>query len=189
MFTGKNRGDYPTHFIDHRLRVGKSPVHGNGVFAVEFIPKRTLIEGAPVLEFHKDTYEKLAGTSVKDILAGKEYDRHVLMDYAFDFGAPGQVRRGDCMAIVFGWGSIYNHSSYESNVRWISNPELGCMDYYTTKDVEPGQELFVKYLPLRSADGLWFPDEAMSKHLDASRAPQDSFRDPIASLKNENRKR
>ena len=47
-------------------------------------------------------------------------------------------------AVVLGHGMIYNHS-HEPNVGYKFNKKDFCFDYYTIKDVNKNEELFINY--------------------------------------------
>lgn len=133
-------------FISHDIRLGDSsiPGAGTGVFAVNDIPARTIIEKCPVV---------LVGIEIFDHINDFNGERNVLCDYPFGWS------NGLC-AFALGWGGIYNHS-FEANVRWRPHEETGeeSLVYMTKRDIKAGEELFVRYC--WSADKLWFVDESV----------------------------
>lgn len=117
---------------------------GKGCFATARIEKNTLIESAPVILVHNDTFKNL-----------NEYNggTHKLSEYPFSWG-----RDGMC-ALALGYGGIYNHKP-EPNVVWRPSYEHESIQYTTCRDIEEGEEIFIRYLPLNRLDSLWFEDSA-----------------------------
>lgn len=110
--------------------VKKSPLSGNGVFAKNDIPVGMIVEFAPVLIFHKDTVSTL----------NDYYDNHIISDYLFNWNE-------SFVSIVFGYGSIYNHSN-NNNITWKmlkKEDELQGAAFYTIKSVKAGEELLSCY--------------------------------------------
>lgn len=138
------REDLPRWFIDSRVEVRNTPKMGKGCFALEDIEKNTLIESAPVILIHNDTFRNL-----------NEYNGgvHKLSEYPFSWG-----RDGMC-ALALGYGGIYNHS-HDPNVVWRPSYEYESIQYTTSRDIRRGEEIFIRYLPLNRLDSLWFEDEA-----------------------------
>lgn len=136
------RSSMPRWFIDPRVEVRMTAKMGKGCFALERIEKNTLIESAPVILVHQDTFRNL-----NDYNGGT----HKLSEYPFSWGVDGLC------AISLGYGGIYNHS-VNPNVVWRPNHEYESLQYTTSRDIEVGEEIFVRYLPLDRLDGLWFDD-------------------------------
>ena len=136
------REDLPRWFIDHRVEVRMTPSMGKGCFALEDIEKNTLIESAPVILVHNDTFRNL-----NEFNGGV----HKLSEYPFSWG-----RDGLC-AIALGYGGIYNHKP-SPNVVWRPSYEHESLQYTTSKDIRAGEEIFIRYLPLDRLDHLWFED-------------------------------
>lgn len=107
-------------FISPYLYIESSPKGGYGVFTSELLSKGTEIEVARLLPL-------------------KPYDREKMKELAhYDYNYSD-----DTTCIVFGFGSLYNHSA-DTNIQYhIDDKDL--MHYATTRDVEPGEELFVNY--------------------------------------------
>lgn len=139
-----SRDDLPRWFTDPRVQVRSSPGMGKGCFATARIEKNTLIESAPVILVHNDTFKNL-----------NEYNggTHKLSEYPFSWG-----RDGMC-ALALGYGGIYNHKP-EPNVVWRPSYEHESIQYTTCRDIEEGEEIFIRYLPLNRLDSLWFEDSA-----------------------------
>ena len=142
FFNSNHRSSLPNFFIDERVRCAPAGKMGNGCFALEDIPANTLIESAPVILVHQDI--------LKEIVA--IHGHTVLSDYPFGWGRDG------LMAISMGYGGIYNHKAYP-NLTWRPNYEVTSLEYRTTRDIEKGEQLFVRYLPLYKMHALWFEDE------------------------------
>jgi len=137
-----SRDSMPRWFIDRRVEVRMTARMGKGCFALERIEKNTLIESAPVILVHRDTFKNL-----NDYNGGT----HKLSEYPFSWGIDGMC------AISLGYGGIYNHS-VNPNVVWRPNHEYESLQYTTSRDIEAGEEIFVRYLPLDKLDHLWFED-------------------------------
>jgi len=135
------RSSLPKVFIDKRLEVKKSPLHGWGVFSKQDIKAHELIESAPVILCHQ---------SIKESLFEINNCRHILMDYPFTW-QEGNV------AYAMGWAPLYNHSN-DNNCVWRQNYDLNTIEITTVKNIKLGEELTVKYLPAILAGGLWFDD-------------------------------
>lgn len=137
-----SRESMPRWFIDRRVEVRMTAKMGKGCFALEHIEKNTLIESAPVILVHRDTFKNL-----NDYNGGT----HKLSEYPFSWGTDGMC------AISLGYGGIYNHR-VNPNVVWRPNHEYESIQYTTSRDIEAGEEIFVRYLPLDKLDHLWFED-------------------------------
>lgn len=136
------RESMPRWFIDRRVEVRMTQRMGKGCFALENIEKNTLIESAPVILMHRDTFRNLS-----DYNGGT----HKLNEYPFSWGIDGLC------AISLGYGGIYNHN-VNNNLVWRPNHVYESLQYTTTRDIEAGEELFVRYLPPERMDLLWFDD-------------------------------
>lgn len=108
-----------------KIYVTKSPVHGLGVFASDKIIEGEVFEVCPILDIGMKTGE----TSP------------VLMDYRFNWP---QGNEWDKQVVGLGYGSLYNHSD-NPNANWRSNIEDNTFEFYATKEIQPGQEIFVWY--------------------------------------------
>ena len=139
------RSSLPKWFLDPKVEIKESSIHGLGCFAKEDIEANTLIESCPVIVFHRDTLDALSDD--------EEGDRHILMEYPFQWSEAGHC------AMVLGYGGIYNHSTMNPNVTWRPNTDLPSMEYWTRGSVAEGEELFVRYYPFSKSGLIWFPDE------------------------------
>ncbi|WP_435021466.1 SET domain-containing protein [Tundrisphaera sp. TA3] len=107
------------------VEVKKAEGKGLGVFARRPIGKGELIERAPVL-----------------LMSDKEYcsgvDKTLLAGYVFAWGE-GQI------ALVLGFGSIYNHS-YKPNARYDDDAdEPKAKEYIAIRDIAAGEEITINY--------------------------------------------
>lgn len=135
-------------YIRHDLiMIKESPLHGIGVFACADIPKKTLVEVAPVLLFHNKTMQVLNDMT--------DPFRHTLMDYPFFWGRNGM------MAFGHGFAGLYNHASAfspEHNCQWKCFYEdikgYNALGFLTRRDVRKGEELCTSYSHYE--EGLWF---------------------------------
>jgi len=124
---------------------------GFGVFAKEKIKKRQLIERCPVILFDRWIFQ---------LYEQSREHGHILSEYIFRW--PG----GRNVALAMGYGGMFNHSE-EANAKWTYTvtegklvkdgiSELGpfnCLNFYTRKDIEAGEELFIDY-GIKSEFGL-----------------------------------
>lgn len=95
-----------------------------GVFSNRTFQKNEVIEIAPMIE----------------LKAGIEQLPHPLQDYVF-----GSHINNDCTIIVFGYGSMYNHSP-DNNVEYsvYLNHER-FIKYYANRLILANEELFINY--------------------------------------------
>lgn len=116
-----------------KIYIDKSPVHGWGVFAKEFISKNELIEECPVLT----------------LPINKGESSSLLIDYRFNWP---QGTEPEEQVIPFGYGGIYNHSE-NANAYWISNLENRTFQFIANRDIKPNEEIFTWY-----GDGNYWND-------------------------------
>ena len=111
--------------MEYKIEVKRiSKTKGLGVFALKNFKEGELIESAPVLVF--------------DTKGRKNLEKTLLSHYVY----PWKSTRG--AALVFGYGSIYNHS-FEPNADWKQNFKTQSMVYRAIKDIKKGEELTVNY--------------------------------------------
>ncbi|KAF1940845.1 protein methyltransferase [Clathrospora elynae] len=106
---------------------------GRGVFATKDIPARTVIDICPVL-----------------ILGSEENKAHIektsLYHYTYNWpiiDASGKSKTAQ--AVIFGLGSMFNHSTQDQNVGWIRDPNRLIITYCALRDIETGEELCISY--------------------------------------------
>ena len=130
------------------IEVRKSPVHGLGVYATKDIPIHTCFEICPVINFSRDLF---------DCHTRFHNAEHILTDYMFTWDN-GQV------ALVLGYGSLYNHSSYP-NAFWRvkNNKQNPGLELFAKKNIKAEEEIFIRYHP--DSGTLDFIDEKESERL------------------------
>jgi uncharacterized protein len=115
------RLDAPT-----KIYVDNSPIHGLGVFAKEQIFEGDIIEICPVIDM--------------GMIFGET--SHILIDYRFNWpqGGGNWIKQ----VVATGFGMLYNHSD-DANANWRSNFDTNSFEFYATKNINPGDEIFVWY--------------------------------------------
>ena len=108
-----------------KIYVDKSPVHGLGVFAKEFIKKDEIFEECPVLTLPINQGEVTP----------------LLIDYRFNW--PQGVEWQE-QVMGLGYASLYNHSE-NANAYWVSNIENKTFRFIANRDIQPTEEIFVWY--------------------------------------------
>lgn len=106
------------------IEVKRTSGKGLGVFALKDFKEGEIIESCPVLIF--------------DTKGRKNLEKTLLSHYVY----PWRSTRG--AALVFGYGSIYNHS-YSPNADWKQNFKTNSMVYRAIKDINKGEEITVNY--------------------------------------------
>lgn len=64
---------------------------------------------------------------------------------------------GKTQAVIFGLGSMFNHSSLDQNVGWKRDVDRQIIVYRALRDIRPGEELCISYgyrLTFVDADGF-----------------------------------
>ena len=138
----EGRSSLPQVFVDRRVECKKSPIHRWGCFATEDIEPHVIIESAPVILCHG---------SAMDALYEINSCRHILQDYPFTW-------KDGMVAFAMGWAAIYNHDQ-DASVVWQPNFDYETLEFFTKRKISAGEELTVRYLPLRLRGSLWFHDE------------------------------
>ncbi|XXF77124.1 SET domain-containing protein-lysine N-methyltransferase [Myxococcaceae bacterium GXIMD 01537] len=102
---------------------------GFGVFTDTLIP-----EGATIEECHylKVPRENVGGPP--------------LTDYVFNltWGEHEQARPGEWLAVVLGYGMVYNHS-HEPNAAYFRGGDRDLFTFYATRDIQPGEQICITY--------------------------------------------
>ncbi|PBK97822.1 cytidine deaminase-like protein [Armillaria gallica] len=137
----------PEHLNNTGCRIQYSEGKGRGIYASQFIAKRTLVEISPILLFSKEEYES--------------HGRHTVLDhYTF------KCKDGR-MALALGLGSLFNHAD-PPNVTYEIDLATDSIRYTTVRDIEPGEELCIFY-----GHNLWFqPVESDSHPAEESEAEE-----------------
>jgi hypothetical protein len=103
-----------------KIGVGNAGSGERGVFCTDYIKNGECFEIAPILVVPKD---QVSGT--------------VIMDYVFKID--------DTMyAIAFGNASMYNHRN-QPMADWKIDPETKTIKFFASRDIEPGEEIFISY--------------------------------------------
>lgn len=120
------------------VAVGQSPGRGRGVFATRrFTPGET-IEVCPAIPLSEADARRLDATG--------------LYDYYFGWGEDGKHA-----AIVFGYGSLYNHS-ITPNAEHRKNFAEATLTVVAVRPIAPGEEIFIRYETGKGGDQptVWF---------------------------------
>ncbi|HEY2589559.1 MAG TPA: SET domain-containing protein [Tepidisphaeraceae bacterium] len=104
---------------------------GRGVFAVRDIPAGAVIERAPVLLIPR---EQVFGDSPEARRGAR------ISWYVFDWKG---ITKRNYVALVLGYGSIYNHS-LTPNARCEPEPP-DVMGFHATRDIAAGEEITINY--------------------------------------------
>lgn len=110
-----------------KIYVSKStiPNAGRGVFAKQAIEKNELIEKCPVIVLSKEELFIAAPT--------------LISDYYF-----GWSERKFSVAIVFGYGSMFNHSKTPS-AYFVPDFPSKTMHFIALRNIKKGEEIFIDY--------------------------------------------
>lgn len=115
---------------------------GRGVFATTDILENTLIEASNIAEFiffkesiiiGKDGKKQVIKNRLPDGIASIYFEWGFMVDDNYE---------KKCIAL--GLGSLFNHSD-KANVRYNANKEQRQMEYYTVRDIQKGEQLFINY--------------------------------------------
>jgi hypothetical protein len=122
------------------LHVGRSAVHGLGVFADQAIKPNQVIEVCPTIVIPPE--------HVADL------DRTAMVEYVYPWE--------DGNIAVLGFGMIYNHA-VDSNAEYLAmrEPDLGVVVqlYIAIRAIEEGDEITVNYAGARGlTERFWFDD-------------------------------
>jgi hypothetical protein len=119
-------------FPPTKIYISKSNIHGYGVFANTLIIEGEIIEECPIF----------------DLGIPKGEPSPLFIDYRFNW--PQGTDFWDKQVITWGYGSLYNHSN-TPNAAWRSNIENHTFEFFSTRDINPHEEIFVYY----GGDGYW----------------------------------
>ncbi|WP_257978959.1 SET domain-containing protein-lysine N-methyltransferase [Corallococcus exiguus] len=102
---------------------------GMGVFTDTFIAAGELIEECHYLKVPQQQFR------------GEPLD-----DYVFEirWHRNEEPREGDWVALVMGYGMIYNHSS-EPNASYSRAEDLDVFRYHALRDIHPGEQICISY--------------------------------------------
>jgi SET domain-containing protein len=110
------------------------------VFATQNIASGTIVDICPVL------------------ILSHEHNKHVAQSSLYHYSYNWPVAEVDGrttihQAIIFGLGSMFNHSSSTQNVVWRRDLLGEVVVYTAIRDIQPGEELCISY-----GSNLWFKD-------------------------------
>ncbi|KAF2441627.1 SET domain-containing protein [Karstenula rhodostoma CBS 690.94] len=114
---------------------------GRGIFATKLIPAKTVLDTCPVL--------------ILGIEENKNHIEHTSL-YHYTYNWPITDKGGKkqkAQAVIFGLGSMFNHSSHEQNVVWDRDLLRQTITYRALRDIQAGEELCISY-----GDHLTFKD-------------------------------
>ncbi|KAH7379992.1 hypothetical protein BKA66DRAFT_420293 [Pyrenochaeta sp. MPI-SDFR-AT-0127] len=115
------------------LIIKRDTPKGRGVFATRIIPATTVIDVCPVL--------------VLGLEENKIHIEHTSL-YHYTYNWPivdSNGTRRVAQAVIFGLGSMFNHSTQEQNVGWIRDPQRLIVTYRALRDIPAGEELCISY--------------------------------------------
>ncbi|KAF2229984.1 SET domain-containing protein [Viridothelium virens] len=135
---------------------------GRGVFTTAPITAGTVIETCPVL-----------------LISEKEVQAHTkhteLNHYTYNWPVLSAYNHhGSCQAIVFGLGSMFNHSRRKQNVTWERDLSQKTITYRALRRIEIGEELCISY-----GDRLTFID---AEELAGRESDDESENNPINNI-------
>lgn len=107
-----------------KLEVKNTQRYGRGVFAIKKIK-----QGSLVLTNHVVVLDKADSNLI---------ERSELRHYVFNWGH-------GCSALALGIGSLINHSKKHANIEAFIVKENQEINFYTTKDIKAGEQLFLNY--------------------------------------------
>lgn len=113
-----------------KIYVAKSriPDAGRGVFALKEIKEGELIEVCPVVRISRDDPSNVEGGA--------------LIEYFFHFG--NSQKSKSAIAVVLGYGSLYNHS-YSPNATYKKKPNDLTVEFYALRKIKKDEEITVNY--------------------------------------------
>jgi len=117
-----------------RLEVGPSLIHGRGVFAVDGANTGDVVERCPVIVIPADERD-----AVEDSVLG-----HYCYEWVDGDGA-----------LALGFGSLYNHSG-DPNAEFDFDEAEGAVVIIARRDIDPGEEVTIRYWPEGETDHSWF---------------------------------
>ncbi|KAM3420794.1 hypothetical protein BST61_g4040 [Cercospora zeina] len=128
------------------LHLTSNTPKGRGVVASAPIPAGTVIDVSPVL--------------VLGIVENIEHiEQTQLFNYTYNWPTKNSIGEPrTAQAVVFGLGSMFNHSAEEQNVGWKRDLERRVIVYQALRDIPEGEELFkvkVKALAAICEKQLW----------------------------------
>lgn len=114
------------------IGVGRSPIHGWGVFALDDIAAGTLVEICPAVVIDAEHAEMVDATE--------------LWGLTFDWG-------DGCHALALGHGSLFNHSQSPSVYAELDH-QAATIEFTALRNIATGEELTLRYVA--DDNDLWF---------------------------------
>lgn len=114
------------------IGVGRSPIHGWGVFALDDIAAGTLVEICPAVIIDAEHAEMVDDTE--------------LWGLTFDWG-------DGCHALALGHGSLFNHSQDPSVYAELDH-DAATIEFTAVRNIAAGEELTLRYVA--DDNDLWF---------------------------------
>ena len=108
-----------------KIYIKDSPLHNLGVFSSQKIKKGEVIDVCPFLSFPQSSRETIP----------------VFTNYTFCYP---RSENWTTHALVMGYGSYSNHSETPS-VDWKTNEEDRTFIFFSLRDINKGEELFINY--------------------------------------------
>ncbi|KAL6158440.1 hypothetical protein ACJBU6_02551 [Exserohilum turcicum] len=144
MDIGSGQDDVHLERCPHLVIKADTP-KGRGVFATRNIPAHTIVDICPVL--------------ILGMEENKQHVEHTSL-YHYTYNWPQTDVHGNnqvAQAVVFGLGSMFNHSTQDQNVGWMRDLRRKVITYRTLRDIHAGEELCISYgshLTFKDADGV-----------------------------------
>lgn len=115
------------------LNLAYSIAKGRGVFAGKYIPSGTTVDTCPVL-----------------LLDPVENSKHIEQTslYHYTYNWPTTSKDGKpakTQAVIFGLGSMFNHSTKCQNVGWKRDLQNNIITYRALRDIQEDEELCISY--------------------------------------------
>jgi SET domain-containing protein len=115
---------------------------GRGVFAGRDIPAKMVLEVSPVLVLPIENEAHIQKTQLYHYTYNWPYKQPNA-----SHGEANSLRTPPIttQAVVFGLGSMFNHSTFQQNVGWERDLENLLITYTTLRDIKKGEELCISY--------------------------------------------
>ncbi|KAH8685602.1 hypothetical protein BGZ60DRAFT_466328 [Tricladium varicosporioides] len=140
-------GGIPLKRAEDLVLVLETP-KGRGVFANRDIPGRTILEVCPVLVLDPvENEEHVAKTELYHYTYNWPYTppQNGMNGEGSNSSNGGSKPPTMTQAVIFGLGSMFNHSTIHQNVGWERDLTNKLITYTTLRDVTKGEELCISY--------------------------------------------
>lgn len=125
------------------IYIAQTGAKGRGAFAARCFEKGEIVEYAPIVL----------------VLPHEIVDCEALRQRAFAWQS-SKIRNSMLKAIVFGYGSIYNHAN-PANLRWFTEDSGEWAIYETIRAIEKDEELTINY---NASEGISQDDHWFERH-------------------------